>query len=127
MFYRTDEVDKDLLTIKPTSEITRKPGKIVDRKDWKAYFLNAITFILESTRLPLQYYNQLEKKIFLENQSESIVTVLTVTATVLTATVLTVTVPTNQNTKIQSLHLRSPHVDQSKDKVTITATVKKNF
>lgn len=42
----TNEVDLDLLTIKPTSEITRKPRKIVDRKDWKGNFLNAITFII---------------------------------------------------------------------------------
>ena len=44
-----------------------------------------------TTRLRLRYDNQLEKRIFLENQSESRVTVLTVTATVVTATVCTVT------------------------------------
>lgn len=31
----SEEIDNDLLSIKPTSEITRTPRSIVDKKDWK--------------------------------------------------------------------------------------------
>ncbi len=31
----SEKIDKDLLSIKPTSEITRIPRSIVDKKDWK--------------------------------------------------------------------------------------------
>lgn len=37
---QSNEIDKELLSIKPTSEITRKPRKIADRKDWKGKLLN---------------------------------------------------------------------------------------
>ena len=53
--------------------------------------MNGKLTVENTTRLRLRYDNQLEKRIFLENQSESRVTVLTVTATVVTATVCTVT------------------------------------